>query len=64
MCLVNKLGAGERMDLKDPALDQHFIGHKGPVTSLSFSPSDKQLLSSSTDKSFMNWNLLSSSGSL
>ncbi|KAF6199985.1 hypothetical protein GE061_006283 [Apolygus lucorum] len=61
MCFVNKLS---KMDLQEPSLDQHFVGHKGTVTSLSFSPSDRQLVSSSTDKSFMNWNLLSSSGSL
>ncbi|KAK9508581.1 hypothetical protein O3M35_006112 [Rhynocoris fuscipes] len=50
--------------MDDPVLEQHFVGHKGSVTSLSFSPSGKQLLSSSEDHTFMNWNLNSSSGSL
>lgn len=50
--------------MDDPVLEQHFVGHKGTITSLSFNPSDKQLLSSSEDHTFMNWNLTSSSGSL
>lgn len=50
--------------MDDPVLEQHFVGHKGTITSLSFNPSGKQLLSSSEDHTFMNWNLNSTSGSL
>lgn len=40
----------------DPSLERTFKGHKGYVTSLSFSPTLKQLASGSGDNNIMLWN--------
>nr|CAD7455334.1 unnamed protein product [Timema tahoe] len=40
----------------DPTLERHFRGHRDTVTSLSFHPTTKQLVSSSNDNSIMIWN--------
>nr|CAD7196243.1 unnamed protein product [Timema douglasi] len=40
----------------DPTLERHFRGHRDTVTSLSFHPTTKQLVSSSNDNSIMVWN--------
>jgi centriolar protein POC1 len=40
----------------DPSLERTFKGHQGYVTSLSFSPTLKQLASGSGDNNIMLWN--------
>lgn len=48
--------AAPSLDLLDPTLERSFRGHKGPVTSVAFSPTMRQLASGSTDGCVMVWN--------
>ncbi len=41
----------------DPSLERTFRGHKGYITSINFSPTNKQLASGSGDNTVMLWNL-------
>lgn len=43
------------MSARDPELFQHFKGHTGSVLALAYSPKDGRLVSCSTDKSVMVW---------
>lgn len=52
------------MEAQEPVLEQYFVGHSGPITSLAFSPTGKNLASSSEDNSFLVWNLSSNKASL
>ena len=49
-------GRGEDLILMDPTLERTFRGHKSYITSVSFSPTLKQLASSSADNSILLWN--------
>ncbi|RYH13561.1 hypothetical protein EON65_35345 [archaeon] len=44
------------LTLLDPSLERTFKGHKSYVTSVSFSPTLKQLASGSGDNNVMLWN--------
>jgi len=44
------------LSLKDPSLERTFRGHKGAITSVSFNPNMKQLVSGSKDGCLMVWN--------
>lgn len=44
------------MTIQDPSLERTFKGHKGYVTSLSFSPNMKHLASSAGDNEVLIWN--------
>ncbi|XP_076641798.1 proteome of centrioles 1 isoform X2 [Halictus rubicundus] len=41
----------------DPTIERHFKGHENIITSLCFHPETTQLISSSLDKTIMQWNL-------
>ena len=41
----------------DPIVEKHYKGHNGAVTGLSFHPDTKKIVSSSTDKTCMVWQI-------
>lgn len=43
-------------DGRDPTLERTFRGHKGGITSVSFQPGVKQVVSASEDACLMVWN--------
>lgn len=43
------------MTSRDPVLFQHFKGHSGTILGLAYNPKDGRLVSCSTDKTVMVW---------
>ncbi len=41
--------------MKDEIIERQFIGHKGPVTCITFSTDDLQLISGSADMTIKIW---------